>query len=158
MKNKSENESMLLKIQEVQEQHEKNKTNMFDHFVMVFESTDEGFPTGQLIKMQATPLKALGMVSIAMNQLKQIKRRIEDSMNNPNRESNNSALSDVAKASLEKFKDRLADAVKNGDVDALRTLREEIKADAEERMGRKFKEEDDSDDEKGFDINDFKMM
>lgn len=159
MKNESNKESMLLKLQTIVEKQEVDKTDVESHFIMCFECDAEGHINGQLTKMDASPVKALGMVELAMFELKTIKKRIQETITQQ-KESGRGMISKdhpAVKESFEKFKGRLAKAVKDGDIEALRALKQEIKEDFAARTGMPIPDED-SDDEKPFDINDFKGM
>lgn len=158
MKNEPNNESMLLKFQAIVEKQEESKEKVHSHFAMCFECDEEGHPIGQLVKMDASPIKALGMVEQAMFELKSIKKRIKASMDNrKNNDENPDSIKAAVMSVAADYKERIEQAISNGDAAALRILKEEIKQEVSKRTGISIPK-DDSDDETPFNLDDFKNM
>jgi len=120
-----------------------------DHVLICIEADDNGLPIGSAVKVKGTPFQTLGMLDLAIAKLEEARDSIHEkfqSIEDASRMMNNLPKEMVDK--IRNFEEQAREALKNGDIDKLEALRDQVKND----LGIK----DDEGDEDGFNINDFK--
>ena len=128
---------------------EEKGTPFNDHVLICIEADDNGLPIGSAVKVKGTPFQTLGMLDLAIAKLEEARDSIHEkfqSIEDASRMMNNLPKEMVDK--IRNFEEQAREALKNGDIDKLEALRDQVKND----LGIK----DDEGDEDGFNINDFK--
>jgi hypothetical protein len=140
-------QSILKMLQEFEDKN----LPMNEHVLVCVEVDDNGIPVGSAIKIKGTPFQSIGMIEMVMRKLEEARESIFEkfeSVENASRAINNLPKEMVDK--IRKFEDEARDAVMNGDMEKLRSLKDKIK----NELG--ISVDDDDTDESGFNINDFK--
>jgi hypothetical protein len=140
-------QSILKMLQEFEDKN----LPMNEHVLVCVEVDDNGIPVGSAIKIKGTPFQSIGMIEMVMRKLEEARESIFEkfeSVENASRAINNLPKEMVDK--IRKFEDEARDAVMNGDMEKLRSLKDKIK----NELG--ISGDDDDTDESGFNINDFK--
>lgn len=130
-----------------------SKADVNDHVIIILEADENGTPTANLIKMQASPFMALGMLDMLKTQLEEKRQYVLDRFEQA---SLASQLAKDADQLMPNFSERLRKAMESSDTDELLKLRQEAK-----NMLKKLNpnSSDDSEkDEDGFNLDDFKGM
>lgn len=130
-----------------------SKADVNDHVIIILEADENGTPTANLIKMQASPFMALGMLDMLKTQLEEKRQYVLDKFEQA---SLASQLAKDADQLMPNFSERLRKAMESSDTDELLKLRQEAK-----NMLKKLNpnSSDDSEkDEDGFNLDDFKGM
>jgi len=140
-------QSILKMLQEFEDKN----LPMNEHVLVCVEVDDNGIPVGSAIKIKGTPFQSIGMIEMVMRKLEEARDSIFEkfeSVENASRAINSLPKEMVDK--IRKFEDEARDAVMNGDMEKLRSLKDKIK----NELG--MSGDDDDTDESGFNINDFK--
>jgi len=133
-----------------------SKADLNDHVIIIIEASEDGTPVANLMKMQASPFMALGMLDLLKNQVKEKRDYVFKRFNQA---SEVGKLAREADELMPNFSDRLRKALENDDVESLMNLRKEA-----QDMLKKINptdsnsSEDTKDDNDGFNMDDFKGM
>ena len=133
-----------------------SKADLNDHVIIIIEASEDGTPVANLMKMQASPFMALGMLDLLKNQVKEKRDYVFKRFNQA---SEVGKLAREADELMPNFSDRLRKALENDDVEGLMSLRKE----AQDMLKKINPTNSDSsegtkDDEDGFNLDDFKGM
>lgn len=130
-----------------------SKADVNDHVIIILEADENGTPTANLIKMQASPFMALGMLDMLKTQLEEKRQYVLDRFEQA---SLASQLAKDADQLMPNFSERLRKAMESSDTYELLKLRQEAK-----NMLKKLNpnSSDDSEkDEDGFNLDDLKGL
>lgn len=100
------------------------KADVNDHMIIILEADENGTPTANLIKLQASPFMALGMIDMLKNQLKEKRDYVLEKFEHA---SIAGKLANEADALMPHFSERLRNALQSDNVEELMKLREEAK-------------------------------
>lgn len=150
-------------IKPLQKRVSDNTNDYTSHFAIGVELDEDGFPETTFTMSSAKPSELLGMCTHLIDMIKSIQKKtlakLKPSRNSPilpdaDVEKIISQLPEEIAEKARDFKKRMDDAIKNGDTDMLKKLRDEIRS-----MSNPFNKKDDNIGESSsdkFDINDFK--
>ena len=150
-------------IKSLQQKVSDNTSDYTSHFAIGVELDEDGFPETTFTMSSAKPSELLGMCTHLIEMIKDIQKQTLAKLK-PGRKSPMLPDADVEKTisqlpegiaeKARDFKKRMDDAIKNGDTDTLKKLRDELRS-----MSNPFNKKDDNMGESSsdkFDVNDFK--
>ena len=154
-------------LEEIREILGDNRDKFHDHIVLGIDSSDNGVPLGVAVKVQASPLIALGMIDLLVERLNEAREEVLEQVKQIEKQSRNieqalttdgpmdlkklSKLFDNMSAEDKAFFDgihaRMMEAIMKRDETAMKTILAEVQDYAKKRNKNKGGD---------FDINDFK--
>jgi hypothetical protein len=156
-------QSFIEKIRSVEDSQEKghDPENYEAHFVVGVDMNADGSPNASMMVSHGTPFETLGMIELLLKNLQDTKKDILSKLSTKKQKSSKksvdhmlSQLPEPVRNQVIALKKRMDDAMKKGDTEELKKLRDELMNFKNPFMGGGAK--DDEDDEDNFNINDFK--